>query len=268
MFIGSSSDGKSGICIVHCKSWEEFKGRIVGDLFSDSEYEKGKYLFRGQGLSGWNLLSTFDRWYKGSPGTKNKVADALLVLFEQECESEDLPQELLRDPVGMLGLAQHHGLPTRLLDWSESPYVASFFAFSAHVRTHSMLDLENHVAIWVLDTSDYIWDKEHGCAIVRISSHGNQRIRNQFGRFTHLRAPYDSLEEYVGNFREKNGFLKKYLIPVREFRKAITDLDAMGITSSRIYPGLEGNARAAEVRMTLRQMKESKLAVEQPSKRG
>lgn len=45
--------------------------------------------------------------------------------------------------------------------------------------------------------------------------------------------------------------LKKYLVPISQAGAAMADLDAMGLNHSRIYPGLSGNAKAAEVRVTL-----------------
>lgn len=238
--------------LIICEDWNEFKRRIIEDQFADRLFKKGIFLFRGQGSDNWTLSTTFDRWYKGKKSEKNISADSLLSEFVLESEFEDFPELLRSDRMAMLGLAQHHGLPTRLLDWSESPYVAAFFAFSGHVRQG--LNLEKYVAVWVLDSQSRVWNEENGCTLVKVPAVWNQRIRNQFGRFTHLRTGDDTLEEYVNHFDSDEVSLKKYCIPVRDLRPALSELDAMGLTHSRIYPGLEGYARAAEVRITLRRM--------------
>ncbi|WP_267221974.1 FRG domain-containing protein [Dyella silvae] len=237
---------------VVCSSWTDFKSRIIADLFHGERFSRGRFLFRGQGSASWSLMSSFDRWYQGYSGklaTKAKTADLLLDAFAKECELEDISSDVRKNKLLMLSLAQHHGLPTRLLDWSESPYVAAFFAFSGHIR--HIVPLEKHVAIWVLDSADECWSSEFGCEIVDVPSFGNERIRNQHGRFSYLKAPSDSLEQYVAQFPNSSKALLKYLVPVAGAGHAMADLDAMGLSHSRIYPGLGGNAKAAEVRVVL-----------------
>jgi hypothetical protein len=234
---------------VGCGSWSEFRSKILTDFAPDGLFRKGQFLFRGQGQDAWSLSTSFDRWYQGERGSKDKIADLLLKEFAAECELEDMPDTLRNDKMAMLGLGQHHGLPTRLLDWSESPFVAAFFAFSGHVRQG--INLEKYVAVWVLDPSNPAWTESSGCPIVKVPAIWNPRIKNQFGKFTYLKNPASSLEEYVGQFGDGEVALKKYTIPAGDFRAAMSELDAMGLSHARIYPGLEGYARAAEVRVTL-----------------
>lgn len=255
-FVGERESSKN-VLEIGCKNWEEFRGRIIADHFDDGLFKKGRYLFRGQGSDSWTLSTTFDRWFSGKRFEKAEISKRLLEEFTNECELEDVSESLRQDKVAMLGLAQHHGLPTRLLDWSESPYVAAFFAFSGHVRAgyfvpeDSTLDLVKYVAIWVLDSEDVCWGSESGCSIENVPAFWNSRIKNQLGKFTYLRAPYDSLEEHVENFEKGEVCLRKYLVPATEFGRALADMDAMGLTHARIFPGLEGNARAAELRVSL-----------------
>ena len=102
--------------------------------------------------------------------------------------------------------------------------------------------------MWWLDTSNDIWDQEFGVEIFDIPRYGNDRLRSQRGRFTHLKAPYNRLETFVQQQDSPNALIK-LLIPTVECNAAIAGLDFMGINYSTIFPGLEGAAKAASLKV-------------------
>jgi hypothetical protein len=70
----------------------------------------------------------------------------MLQRFQDLADSFDLPGlPPASDRLGWWELMQHHGCPTRLLDWTRSPFVGLWFAFDAHS------DGDGDVALWILD---------------------------------------------------------------------------------------------------------------------
>lgn len=229
-------------------SWEDFKSRLLNDLYDVGCFIRGMYLFRGQASADWALESSFDRWFRGNANEKVNTSKRLLAHFREECESVDSMEGFLQDEVRALALAQHFGMPTRLLDWTESPYVAAFFAFCDSLWNDVAC---GDVAVWVLDARSPIWTKEMGVEIVKVTGAGNIRVRNQAGRFTYALTPFRTLEDFVSHCDWEGPALIKYCIPMEEARAALADLDAMGINHARVYPGLEGCARAAGMRVLM-----------------
>jgi hypothetical protein len=278
-------DEAPGIEQIPCDTWLDFRSRIYGNLFDHTDdergpyehgpyepgtLERGRFIFRGHGSSNWKLVPTFDRWLPTVPKKeKPKIADELLDHFKKEFEGQaDLAEEVLNSKHQMLGIAQHHGLPTRLLDWTESPYIAAFFAFSGLLSQkgeywHQQED--QHVAVWALDTKRSIWSGNFGVEVIEVPPTSNYRMRNQTAKFTHMTAAlYSSLEELVRQYHESNldinwdierPVLFKYVVPANEIRFALADLDLMGINYSRIFQDREGYALAAKMRIALKQVK-------------
>jgi hypothetical protein len=194
------------------------------------------------------LESTFDRWFKGKGERHEKLAvcQRLLDLFRQEGEGIEIEREIWNDKDRLFALAQHHGLPTRLLDWSESAYIASFFAYSNLASENR----ESKIAIWCLDRSQKnVWSQESGVEIIHVPTYGNDRLRNQMGWFTHLRAKEDTLEDYVSGFPEAALALRRFDIPAQDVKFALADLGMMGINHAKIFPGLPSCALDAELRV-------------------
>lgn len=103
--------------------------KTVEELWSDfwvwtESHTAGAYLFRGQ-ADGSAILPKI-----GRPGYDfDYVRErALFEAFERAARPY-LKGEM--SPFEMLALAQHHGAPTRLVDWSTSPLVAAWFAVSS-----------------------------------------------------------------------------------------------------------------------------------------
>ena len=99
----------------------EVLGRIPLDAFRQ---DRGRWIFRGHSESTHDLIPSVGRTTHTSDSLK-KYEQSLFDMFCREAEGH---VQRLDSKWEMLALAQHHGLPTRLLDWSINPLVALYFA--------------------------------------------------------------------------------------------------------------------------------------------
>jgi len=83
-------------------------------------------IFRGQSNASWELKTSIERCVFF--GKNYRVEKDFLADFQRgaHCHSASLPAT--HDTLSWLALMQHHGAPTRLLDFTESPYIAAYFA--------------------------------------------------------------------------------------------------------------------------------------------
>lgn len=139
-------------------------------------------------------------------------------------------------------IGQHHGLPTRFLDWTENPLIAAYFA-TENAGAHD-------VAVYVVDRRQFNTETsdsldvfsfpEGDDVVLHIPSYINPRIIAQKGVFTVHKDPTLPLDQTL-----INGELCKIdqlIIPQSTVREFIKDLDWFGINRSFIYPGLDGLA--------------------------
>ena len=110
----------------------------VADLIGAANFVRrewnGEIWWRGQSLTSYALVAGVYRANRGTRSEQN-----LCLRFRQYAQTRHdyCPQQ--DDFCSWLFLAQHYGLPTRLLDWSESPLVALFFAANANPSVDASL---------------------------------------------------------------------------------------------------------------------------------
>ena len=238
----------SAVRTIAYPSWVEFKRDLFLELYPHGRFRRGQYLFRGAGDADWKLSTAFDRRFGDVPlEPRMRLWTELITEWRQGCRDAGVPAAVTEDERALWALGQHHGLPTRMLDWSMSPYVAAFFAFRSHLLRAG--PGFGQAAVWVLHLDDPVW-AGGGVEIVATAMADNNRLKNQGGRFTLCRAAVTCLEEYVERLAGGTA-LTRCLIPTGEAAVALADLDAMGITDHELFPDLTGLADLATMRAAL-----------------
>jgi hypothetical protein len=129
------------------EDWDELE-RELESYYLDRGSGSNHWVFRGVANVSYGLLTSLERELSANPWWREAPAKAeRLMIDEYKKRAHQYLPELFREPqdVEWLSLMQHHGAPTRLLDWTRTPYVALFFALRGAV-----LSRENP-AIWVLN---------------------------------------------------------------------------------------------------------------------
>ena len=187
-------------------------------------------IYRGMASVDWKLLPSLGRT---APRRKNSRLDTLEKRMVKLFKESSLPYLEHRPETELewLAMAQHFGLPTRLMDWTYNPLVAIYFAVEQ------------------LRPEDAVVYALNGCATIQ-NPKINPYVQKSVKRF---RPPYISarIQHQAGLFTlhpdpavpfDHEG-LSRIVIPDRLIPDVKRQLFAYGINQKMIYPGLEGVAR-------------------------
>ena len=202
----------------------------ISDYLSQRLWDEGTMIFRGVPNSSYELIPSIGRC---KAKDSEALADFEKTIFEKF--KERAVRYLSHEPRGdieWLFLAQHYGIPTRLLDWTESPLIALYFACDK--------DPEQESAVYkIVMNKEYInylvFDPFQITEIGLLRPrHTDVRYINQAGVFTIHPSPSEPMSwQAIG----------KYVFTAKVKNEIRWQLRKMGIHASLIFPGLDSIAR-------------------------
>jgi len=190
--------------------------------------------FRGQADESWKLLPKAGRAEYGLSHNHD------LGIFNRWRQQAIAYYSLPENELEQLAIAQHHGLATRLLDWSKNPLVACFFTCS---------ELPQHDgAVYIYEAPEKYFKANHSIENLK-EVHGvfgyiptaiSPRILNQKGLFTVHCDPTQSIEITASRFSNADPNLVQLIIPATLKTEILHLIADYGIDRSILFPDLDG----------------------------
>lgn len=251
-----------GLLVIEIESWNEFHTVVAGP-----DYQS--WAFRGHSDAAWPLYNSLSRYLRDYGIHEQAWASQemrIFRIFQRKAHLflEHVPADT--DAFQWLALMQHHGAPTRLLDFTWSPYVAAFFALERATRD---------AAIWALfvpalwKTGYRFPDRQAPLTLRELSLRTpgnyekfylgntvpfvtggeplvmNKRLIAQSGTFIVPGVLDRPVEDIVSANENSKGAIVKFVLKTRQLRdEAMLALYTMNLTHATLFPDLDGLARS------------------------
>ena len=263
---------------ISCTDFDDFVV-MVEELTRDHEYS---WVFRGQSEACWDLKTSLERTcecYELSGGEASRREYNMVREFQRRLHhyEANVPRRNCVDE--WMGLMQHYGAPTRLLDFTYSPYVAAYFAFEkaqigkvsiwainaawlekelkSNIKYEELRDRFKEYQYYRIPEAfkSLFLSNPHNRYILAVNPFRlNDRLAYQQGLFLCPASVHVGFMENLRDFivpKDSEKQVKKYTIDLGEYNehrnKALQRLHKMNINRITLFPGLVGFAESFKV---------------------
>lgn len=223
------------------------------------------WAFRGQRKSSWPVQSTLSRYLARhvEPSRWAEQEARAIRVFRRKAHYFLDDPTALDDGFRCLALMQHHGAPTRLIDFSKSPYVAAYFALADATGEAAVYAL-NTPAVWTDSTprehptlsreavdprrpgrfEEYFLSNRYPLVWPGEPWHMDRRLVAQAGTFVLPGLVGETIDELLARYTGEDALLVRIRLAAGMRDEAMQALYRMNISHATLFPDLDGLARS------------------------